>query len=101
MGKNTGNGYRRGPISNRSQSFNPKTGQYIKFDTETGKILSCSKNKYKNVRTKTKSKSVTSAKKINTKTKVTKAKVTKTKISSKKTAEKKSNNKKKTKSKKV
>jgi len=50
MGKNSGKGYRTGPVKNRVQSYNPKTGMYVKRDTETGKILGCKQTPYKNVR---------------------------------------------------
>ena len=41
MAKNTGKGYRSGTIANRCQTYNGKTGKYVKSDTKTGKILSC------------------------------------------------------------
>lgn len=50
MAKNTQEGHRIGQIKDRSQTYNPKTEMYIKRDTETGKILSCKKEKYKGVR---------------------------------------------------
>ncbi len=39
MAKNTGEGFRRGPVDKRSQVKNPKTDQYVKRDTETGKFM--------------------------------------------------------------
>ena len=39
MAKNTGEGFRRGPIDDRSQTFNPKTDQFVKRDSETGKFM--------------------------------------------------------------
>ena len=39
MAKNTGKGYRKGAVDNRSQTYNPKTDQYVKRDTETGKFM--------------------------------------------------------------
>ena len=39
MAKNTGEGYRKGSVNNRSQIQNPKTGQWVKRDTETGKFV--------------------------------------------------------------
>ncbi|AFY75442.1 hypothetical protein Syn7502_03613 (plasmid) [Synechococcus sp. PCC 7502] len=39
MAKNTGKGYRRGAVDNRSQTYNPKTDQYVKRDTETGRFM--------------------------------------------------------------
>jgi hypothetical protein len=53
MAGNTGNGYRIGAIKDRSQIFNEKTKQYIKRDTETGKFISSSNNKYKGVKLET------------------------------------------------
>lgn len=50
MAKNTGNGYRKGIISDRTQVLNPKTGKYIKRDTTTGKFLSVKNTPYKNIR---------------------------------------------------
>ena len=49
MAKNTGNGTRMGPISNRSQTYNPKTNLYVKKD-ESGKFLACKDTPFKNVR---------------------------------------------------
>ncbi|MBE1426896.1 hypothetical protein H4684_003578 [Desulfomicrobium macestii] len=39
MAKNTGEGYRKGSVNDRSQVQNPKTGQWVKRDTETGKFV--------------------------------------------------------------
>lgn len=39
MAKNTGDGYRKGAVNNRSQAFNPVTGTWVKRDTETGQFL--------------------------------------------------------------
>ena len=50
MGKNTGNGSRIGVVKNRQQTFNPKTGQYVKRDTVTGKIVASKGTPYKSVR---------------------------------------------------
>jgi hypothetical protein len=50
MAKNTGSGHRSGIVKNRKQTYNPKTGQYVKRDTTTGKIVSCKDTPYKNVR---------------------------------------------------
>ena len=38
MAKNTGQGYRRGAVDNRSQVRNPVTGNWTKRDTETGRF---------------------------------------------------------------
>jgi hypothetical protein len=39
MARNTNNGTRIGAVKNRSQIYNPSTGNYIKRDTETGKFI--------------------------------------------------------------
>jgi hypothetical protein len=39
LAKNTGQNYRHGAVDNRSQVFNPKTGDYVKRDTETGRFI--------------------------------------------------------------
>jgi hypothetical protein len=39
MAKNTGEGYRKGSVKDRSQIQNPKTGQWVKRDTETGEFI--------------------------------------------------------------
>lgn len=39
MAKNTGNDYRKGSVNDRSQSYNPKTGNWTKRDTETGRFM--------------------------------------------------------------
>ena len=39
MAKNTGKGFRRGPVRKRSQVFNPTTGTWTKRDTQTGEFL--------------------------------------------------------------
>lgn len=39
MAKNTGHGYRRGAVDQRSQTYNSSTGQWVKRDAETGKFL--------------------------------------------------------------
>ncbi|ARF09654.1 hypothetical protein Indivirus_2_33 [Indivirus ILV1] len=50
MAKNTGSGGRTGVIANRSQTYNPKTGLYVKRDTETGKFMGTKDTAFKNVR---------------------------------------------------
>jgi hypothetical protein len=49
MGKNTKEGHRVGAVKERTQVYNPKTEQYVKRDTKTGKFISASDNKYKGV----------------------------------------------------
>ena len=39
MAKNTGKGYRRGAVDNRSQVYNPVTEQWIKRNSETGQFM--------------------------------------------------------------
>jgi hypothetical protein len=41
MAKNgtTGDGHRNGAVKERSQTFNPKTEQWVKRDAETGKFM--------------------------------------------------------------
>ncbi len=50
MAGNTNQGHRKGAVKERSQVFNPKTEQYIKRDTKTGKFISASNNKYKGIK---------------------------------------------------
>ena len=40
MAKNTGKGYRRGAVDNRSQAHNPTIGQWVKRNSETGQFIS-------------------------------------------------------------
>jgi hypothetical protein len=39
MARNTGRGSRIGSVKNRTQVQNPKTGRFIKRDTETGQFI--------------------------------------------------------------
>ena len=39
MATNTGNGYRRGSVTRRSQTYNPKTDTYVKRDADSGKFM--------------------------------------------------------------
>lgn len=39
MATNTGNGYRRGSVTGRSQTYNPKTDTYVKRDADSGKFM--------------------------------------------------------------
>ena len=50
MGGNSGNGYRNGPVKDRKQVYNPKSGQYVKINTETGQFMSSKSTPYKGVR---------------------------------------------------
>jgi hypothetical protein len=35
----TGDNHRQGPVRDRTQVFNPKTEEWVKRDTETGRFL--------------------------------------------------------------
>lgn len=39
MAKNTGHNHRRGAVINRSQTYNPKTGSWVKRDSNTGRFM--------------------------------------------------------------
>ena len=39
MARNTGRGFRRGPVTNRSQVLNPHTGRWTKRDGTTGQFM--------------------------------------------------------------
>ena len=39
MATNSGNNSRKGAVKDRSQVFNPSTGNYVKRDTTTGKFI--------------------------------------------------------------
>ena len=39
MAKNTGDGYRRGSVSDRTQVQNPLNGNWTKRNTETGRFM--------------------------------------------------------------
>lgn len=39
MAKNTGRGYRKGAVDNQSQTFNPRTKQWVKRDDDTGQFM--------------------------------------------------------------
>lgn len=47
------NNSRRGMVRGRSQTFNPKSGKYVKRDTKTGKFLDVKQDgtRFKGVRT--------------------------------------------------
>lgn len=44
MAKNTGDGYRRGAVDKRSQTYNDKTQQWIKRNTENGQFMDGKQN---------------------------------------------------------
>ena len=62
MGKNNGEGSRKGAVKNRTQTYNPKTKQYVKRDTNTGKIMSTKNTPYKGVSKDTNAKKAKSVK---------------------------------------
>lgn len=37
--KPTGDGHRNGAVKDRSQTFNPKNGTWVKRDSDTGKFI--------------------------------------------------------------
>lgn len=39
MAKNTGEGYRKGSVTDRTQVQNPQNGNYTKRDTTTGRFI--------------------------------------------------------------
>jgi len=39
MATNTGNGFRRGAVRDRSQVHNPRTDTYVKRDAQTGRFM--------------------------------------------------------------
>lgn len=39
MAKNTGDGFRRGAVRDRSQTHNPVTDTWVKRDTDTGRFI--------------------------------------------------------------
>lgn len=49
VAKNTGKGFRRGAVRNRSEFRHPN-GTYVKRDTKTGRILNVSDRPHKGVR---------------------------------------------------
>lgn len=43
MAKNTGNGYRKGSVCDRTQCHNPHNDTWVKRDTETGEFMDVKK----------------------------------------------------------
>lgn len=39
MAKNTGNGFRRGSVDDRTQTYNPSNDTWVKRDATTGKFM--------------------------------------------------------------
>jgi hypothetical protein len=39
MATNSGNNSRKGSVKNRTQVYNPSTGNYVKRDTQTGRFI--------------------------------------------------------------
>lgn len=52
MAKNTGRGWRRGAVRNRTQTFNPLSLLWVKRDTKSGRLLKDKKTPWKGVRKK-------------------------------------------------
>lgn len=52
MARNTGKGYRQGEVRDRSQTFNPKTGDWVKRNDTTGEFMQNKQNRepFKGVR---------------------------------------------------
>lgn len=52
MAKNTGQNYRQGAVTGRSQVKNPVTNQYVERDTSTGRFINVKEDgtKFKGVR---------------------------------------------------
>ena len=48
----TGDGHRNGAVRKRSQTYNPKTGRWVKRDSDTGKFIDqkADKKPFKGVR---------------------------------------------------
>lgn len=44
MATNTGNNSRKGAVRERSQTYNPKTEQWVKRDTDTGRFIDVNQN---------------------------------------------------------
>lgn len=49
MGKNTNNSSRVGAVKDRTQTYNDKTGQYVKRDATTGRFMASKSTPYKGV----------------------------------------------------
>ena len=40
----SGDGHRNGDVKSRSQTYNPRTGQYVKRDSDTGRFMQTKKD---------------------------------------------------------
>jgi hypothetical protein len=49
MATNTGTGSRKGSVTSRTQTFNPKTKDFVKRNAETGKFMAAKATPYKGV----------------------------------------------------
>jgi len=49
MATNTGQGFRRGAVSDRSQTYNPKTDQFVKRDDTSGRFMASKPDPFKGV----------------------------------------------------
>ena len=50
MAGNSGKGHRNGQVKDRKQVYNPRTKQYVKINTQTGKIMASKETPFKGVR---------------------------------------------------
>jgi hypothetical protein len=49
MAKNTGSGFRVGSVTGRSQTYNPRTDQFVKRDDGTGRFMAGKSGSFKGV----------------------------------------------------
>jgi hypothetical protein len=49
MAKNTGNNFRIGSVTGRSQTFNPRNGLHVKRNDTTGQFMAAKPTPYKGV----------------------------------------------------
>jgi hypothetical protein len=49
VAKNTGDDFRRGSVTDRSQTFNPKTDQFVKRNDGSGRFMAAKNTPYKGV----------------------------------------------------
>jgi len=44
MAKNTGDGYRKGSVTDRTQTYNPSNDTWVKRDANTGRFMDVKQN---------------------------------------------------------
>lgn len=49
MATNTGSGFRKGSVSSRTQTFNPKNATFVKRNAGTGKFMAAKASPFKGV----------------------------------------------------